>query len=104
MKYPPIPSTRSMPLACQDGDRAGWHHTIARFSHRLNRGGITGAMRALTKLCQGSTAHRVIQLANAQRGSGHGITPTARRGDPSAKRVSWVRLPRSGWFGGMFSG
>jgi hypothetical protein len=19
-----------MPLSCQDGDRAGWHHTIAR--------------------------------------------------------------------------
>src|SRR5690349_17449782 len=23
MKYPPIPSTRSMPLSCQDGDRVG---------------------------------------------------------------------------------
>jgi len=21
-----------MPLSCQDGDRAGWHHTIARFT------------------------------------------------------------------------
>jgi hypothetical protein len=26
MKYPPMPSTRSMPPSCQDGDRAGWHH------------------------------------------------------------------------------
>jgi hypothetical protein len=33
MKYPPIPSTRSMPLSCQDGDRAGWHHTVARFTY-----------------------------------------------------------------------
>jgi hypothetical protein len=24
--YPPIPSTRSMPHSCEEGDRAGWHH------------------------------------------------------------------------------
>jgi hypothetical protein len=34
MKYPPIPSTRSTPLSCQDGGRAGWHHTITRKAWR----------------------------------------------------------------------
>src|SRR5215813_8938690 len=47
-KYPPMPSTRSMPLSCQDGDPAGWHHTIAAFAARLNRGGnSSGADRRL---------------------------------------------------------
>jgi hypothetical protein len=26
-----------MPLSCQDGDRAGWHHTIARFTPSQSR-------------------------------------------------------------------
>jgi hypothetical protein len=33
-----------MPLSCQDGDPAGWHHTIARFTPRLNRGDAADAV------------------------------------------------------------
>src|SRR5215475_16137345 len=43
MKYPPIPSTRSTPPSCQDGDRAGWHphhHPYSLAASRLVRAGV----------------------------------------------------------------
>src|SRR5262245_12956354 len=79
MKYPPIPSTCSMPPSCQDGDRAGRHHIVARFTpvsiagerkpgqhHGMAQESTPGAVAAWNEVERGGTGWNEVERLNIE--------------------------------------